>query len=273
MENLFEKINETTEFLKNKTKVRPKIAIILGTGLGDLVNNCEIIDSISYNEIPNFVVSTVESHVGRLIFGKISEKEVVIMQGRFHIYEGYTPYEITFPVRVFKALGVENLLISNAAGGLNGSFNKGDLMVITDHINFMGVNPLIGKNDDRLGVRFPDMCETYKKDLIKKALEIGKEKKLPMQKGVYVAVTGPNLETSAEYRMFRRIGADAVGMSTIPEAIVGVHSNLNVFAISIITDLCQTDEIVPVELSEIVETANRASKDLTTLMVEFVKSI
>lgn len=226
---------------------------------------------IDYVTIPHFATSTVESHKGKLLFGTLSGKSVVAMQGRFHYYEGYTMRQITFPVRVMKFLGVRSLLISNAAGALNPLFQKGDVMIICDHINLLGDNPLIGPNDDSLGPRFPDMSEPYSRKLIALAEECGLDLKIKLQKGVYAALTGPNLETRAEYRFLRTIGADAVGMSTVPEVIVAVHMGMEVLGFSILTDECFPDALKPVTLEEVIAVATSAEPKMTAVMKEVVK--
>ena len=264
------KIDEAVKFLRTKTSAQPAIGIILGTGLGGLVKDIEIETVVDYGDIPHFPVSTVESHKGKLIFGKLGGKNIVAMQGRFHFYEGYTMQQVTFPVRVMKFLGVNTLLISNAAGGMNPLFTKGDIMLITDHINLLGDNPLIGPNDDELGPRFPDMTEPYTKELIVLAEKVALELKIRVQKGVFVAVSGPNLETRAEYRFLRGIGADVVGMSTVPEVIVAVHQSMRVLGFSIMTDECFPDALKPVSLQEVIAVANEAEPKLTAIMKEVV---
>lgn len=266
MEDLKAKIEEAGHFLSGKTKIRPKVGIILGTGLGKLAEEIETESVISYEDIPHFPISTVEGHAGRLIFGKIGPKPVMAMQGRFHYYEGYSMKQITFPVRVMKHLGADTLLVSNACGGMNPLYTPGDIMLISDHINLLGDNPLIGRNDDSLGARFPDMSEPYTKELIELAEKIALEEKIKVQKGVYVAVSGPNLETRAEYRFLRAIGADVVGMSTIPEVIVAVHSSMRVLGLSVVTDACFPDALKPVNIQEILKVAAEAEPKLTLLM-------
>ncbi len=270
---MLEKIAKTADFIRSKTQLRPQIAIVLGTGLGGLVDEIEIVDSIPYSDIPNFPVSTVKGHQGRLIFGRLSGKDVVAMQGRFHFYEGYTMQEVTFPFRVFKNLGIEMLLLSNAAGGMNKNFKVGDIMFINDHINLMGTNPLIGKNYDELGPRFPDFSEPYDHKLLETALGAAKDLNIPVHQGVYVAMSGPTFETPAEYRYVRIIGGDAVGMSTVPEAIVARHSSMKVFAVSIITDLGGMDEVVAVSHEEVIEAANKAEPKMTAIIKELLKRI
>ncbi len=275
MKDLKIRIQETVNYLRTDAgiKNKPEIAIILGTGLSALGEKIQNKKSITYSRIPNFPVSTVPGHKGELVFGKIANREVVVMEGRFHYYEGYSPQEITYPVRVMRALGARFLIISNAAGGMNPYFNPGDLMIIEDHINLMGINPLIGPNDDSLGPRFPDMSQPYDKKLIAIAEEIALEEKIKVHKGVYVALTGPNLETRAEYRFLRTIGADAVGMSTVPEVIVGVHAGFRIFGISVITDKCLPDALKPVDFKEILETANRTEPILTRLIYKIIPRI
>jgi purine-nucleoside phosphorylase len=270
MSTLREQIQETLSFLRTKNHSNPTVGIILGTGLGGLVKEIKIETVIDYSEIPHFPVSTVESHKGKLIFGTLGGKNIVAMQGRFHYYEGYTMQQVTFPVRVMKFLGVKTLLISNAAGGMNPLFIKGDIMLIADHINLLGDNPLIGLNDDELGPRFPDMSEPYSKELIALAEKTALDLKIRLQKGVFIAVSGPNLETRAEYRFLRGVGADAVGMSTVPEVIVAVHQSMNVLGFSIMTDECFPDALKPVSLQEVIAVANEAEPKLTAIMKEVV---
>ncbi|HHJ53621.1 MAG TPA: purine-nucleoside phosphorylase [Caldithrix abyssi] len=268
-----EKINEAVQFLKPQLGRKPRVGIILGTGLGDLVSEIKVEKEVPYEQIPHFPVSTVESHAGKLIIGELGGKAIVAMQGRFHYYEGYDMKQITFPVRVMAVLGIEYLLISNAAGGLNPQFRKGDLMLIDDHINLLGDNPLIGPNLDDFGPRFPDMSEPYSRQLIEIAEQAALDLKIKVQKGVFIAVPGPNLETRAEYRFMRTAGADAVGMSTIPEVIVAVHMGLKVLGISVITDLCFPDALEPAVVEEIIATANQAQPKLTAVMKEVVNRI
>lgn len=264
-------IDETLRFIRSKTGSKPPVGIILGTGLGGLVKEIKAVTVIDYADIPNFPVSTVESHHGKLIFGTLSGKSIVAMQGRFHKYEGYTLQQVTFPVRVMKFLGVKSLLISNAAGALNPFFRRGDVMIMADHINLLGDNPLIGRNDDSLGPRFPDMSEPYSRELIAIAEQAALDLKISVRKGVYVAMTGPMLETAAEYRFLRMIGADAVGMSTVPEDIVAVHMGLKVLGFSILTDECFPDALVPVTLNEVIKVANKAEPKMTAIMKEVVR--
>jgi purine-nucleoside phosphorylase len=263
---LLNQIRQSASAIRAKTKWTPEIAIILGTGLGNLTKKVKKEAEFDYSKIPNFPVSTVQSHAGKLLFGTLSGKKVVVMEGRFHCYEGYTPQEVTFPLRVLKELGAKTLVVSNAAGGLNLNYRKGDLMLIEDHINFMGVNPLIGPNDERVGPRFPDMYEPYSARLAGLAEEAARQKKISLRRGIYVGVLGPNLETRAEYRMLRQWGADVVGMSTVPEVIVGVHMGMEVLGVSIVTDLCDPDNLHPCDIKEIIKTANEAGPKLDALI-------
>lgn len=269
---MIEKINEATSYIQGQTDFSPEFGIILGTGLGGLIQEIEIQKEINYGDIPHFPVSTVESHQGRLIFGLLAGRKVVAMQGRFHYYEGYTMAQVTFPVRVLKLLGIKRLLVSNAAGGLNKGYKISELMVLGDHINLLPENPLTGPNLDSFGVRFPDMLEAYDPEMRKKALEIAKEKQLNVHEGVYVSVSGPNLETPAEYNFLSIIGADAVGMSTVPEVIVARQMDIPVFAISVITDLCFEGQLKHVTVEEVIAAAQKAEPSLTLLMKELVKS-
>jgi purine-nucleoside phosphorylase len=264
-------IRESIEYIKHRIgDFNPEIGIILGTGLGGLVNEMEVEHQLMYSNIPNFPISTLEFHSGKLIFGTLSGKKVVCMQGRLHYYEGYNMKQITFPVRVMKMLGIQKLFVSNASGALNPDFRKGDLMVIEDHINLQPDNPLIGTNDEEFGPRFPDMSAPYQKDMIDKALEIAKQKNITCHKGVYVSVTGPNLETKAEYKFLRIIGGDAVGMSTVPEVIVANHMGLPVFAISVLTDEGFPETLKPVSVEEIIKIAMEAEPKMTTVLKELI---
>jgi purine-nucleoside phosphorylase len=271
MTELFDQIQQATQAIRAKWSGRPRVGVILGTGLGGLTEEIEAEASLAYGDVPHFPVPTVQSHAGRLVCGKLAGQSVVAMEGRFHFYEGYSLKQITLPVRVMKALGCEALIVSNACGGMNPQFAKGDLMVIEDHINLMGDNPLIGKNDDRLGVRFPDMCRPYDRELIAKARRIALEEKIVCHQGVFVAVPGPCLETRAEYRYLRGIGADVVGMSTVPEVIVGVHSGMRNLGLSVITDLCLPDALEPVKLEDVIAVANAAEKKLRVLVRRVVQ--
>ncbi len=270
--DILEKLKEAYEYLKKQTNSRPKVGIILGTGLGGLVKEIQVEKQIPYNFIPHFPISTVESHFGMMIFGKIGEIDVVAMQGRFHFYEGYSMQQITFPLRILKLLGTETLFISNAAGGLNPAYQKGDLMIIDDHINLQNSNPLIGPNRNEFGPRFPDMSAPYDKSLITNAREFAQANNITAHTGVYIAVTGPNLETRAEYRFLRQIGGDVVGMSTVPEVIVANHMGLRTFAISVITDECNPDTLVPVKVEEIIKVATEAEPNLTKILKYLIVS-
>lgn len=268
-----EKIREAVEYIKSKCDLKPQVGVILGTGLGGLVEQVEIDCEIPYDEIPHFPVSTVESHHGRLLLGTLEGKSVIVMQGRFHYYEGYNMKQVTFPVRVMKLIGIKQLLVSNAAGGLNPKFQVSDLMIINDHINLFPENPLTGANFDQLGPRFPDMSEPYSRDLIKKGLEICQGLDANIHQGVYAAVTGPNLETPAEYKYLQIIGADAIGMSTVPEVIVARHMDIPVFATSVITDLCYPGAIEKVSVEKIIAAAGIAEPKLTELFSRLVASL
>jgi purine-nucleoside phosphorylase len=270
MLELHEQIEAAKAAIQARWKGRPRVGIILGTGLGGLVEEIAVEAALPYGEIPHFPEATSPTHAGRLVCGQLGGQAVLAMEGRFHYYEGYSLQEITLPVRVMKALGCEILLVSNACGGMNPQFAKGDLMVIEDHINLMGDNPLIGKNDDRLGPRFPDMCYPYDRALIALARRIALEEKIVLHQGVFVAVPGPNLETRAEYRFLRGIGADVVGMSTVPEVLVGVHSGLRNVGLSVITDMCLPDALAPTNLPDIIATANAAEKKLRVLVRRIV---
>src|SRR6478735_2197721 len=266
MHGLYDKVQTASAFIKKAWPAPPHAGIILGTGLGSLVTQIEEEASLEYEEIPHFPRSTAIGHRGRLVCGRLSGLPVLAMEGRFHMYEGYPLDQITLPVRVMKALGAKLLVVSNACGGMNPYYRGGDIMLIEDHINLMGANPLIGINDDRLGPRFPDMCEPYCKKLTARALEIARRENIVAHQGVFVAVSGPNLETRAEYRFLRQIGADVVGMSTVPEVIVAVHAKMRVMGVSVITDVCLPDALEPVSLAEIVATATEAEKQLRRLV-------
>ena len=267
---MLEKIKETAQFIAEKSNFKPDVGIILGSGLGGLVNKIDIMHSLPYSEIKNFPVSTVKGHGSNLIFGTLNGVKIVAMQGRFHFYEGYSMQDVTFPVRVMKFLGIKKLVLSNAAGGMNSKFKVGDLMIIDDHINLMGVNPLIGKNIDELGPRFPDMGEPYDKIMISKAKEIAAKNNFRCHVGVYAAVTGPTFETRAEYKYIHTIGADAVGMSTVPEVIVARHMSLPCFAISIITDMGGTDIPEVITHDEVLKVAAAAEIKMTQLISELI---
>jgi purine-nucleoside phosphorylase len=264
---------ETMEYIRRYYQGSVEIGIVLGTGLGRLAESIEKEVQLAYNFIPHFPISTVESHFGRLIFGTLGGKKVVAMQGRFHYYEGYTMYQITYPIRIMKLLGAHTLLLSNAAGAVNLTYKLGDLMIIRDHINLLPENPLRGINLDQFGPRFPDMSQPYDRNLIAKAKSIAQNLGIPVQEGVYAAVQGPNLETAAEYRYLRIIGADVVGMSTVPECIVANHMGMRVFAMSIVTDIGDPDNLKPVSLEEIIQVANQAEPKLTQIFTELVRSL
>jgi purine-nucleoside phosphorylase len=270
---MLEQIRFTTEHIKKAVPFVPETGIILGTGLGGLVKEIDIKYSLPYESIPNFPVSTVEGHSGKLIFGVLGGKNIVAMQGRFHYYEGYDMKQVTFPVRVMKFLGIKHLFVSNASGGVNPDFEIGDLMILDDHVNLFPTNPLLGRNEDSLGPRFPDMSEPYDHKLIAKAKEIAKANNIKVQVGTYAGVSGPCLETPAEYRYIRNIGADAVGMSTVPEVIVARHMGIPCFAISIITDLGVPGKIVKVTHDDVQSVASQAEPKMTLIMRELVKAM
>ena len=268
---MLENIQQTTLYIKNRIgDFEPEVGIILGTGLGGLVTEIDVEKQLMYSNIPDFPISTLEFHSGKLIFGMLAGKKVVAMQGRLHYYEGYTMQQITFPVRVMKMLGIKTLFVSNASGSLNPDFKKGDLMIIEDHINLQPHNPLIGRNEAELGPRFPDMSEPYQHDLIENALKIASTNNIICHKGVYVAVTGPNLETRAEYKYLRIIGGDAVGMSTVPEVIVANHMGLPVFAISVLTDEGFPEILQPVSVEEILAVAQEAEPKMTLILKKLI---
>ncbi len=267
---MLKKVEETRDFILGKIDYQPEFGIILGTGLGGLVDEIEIDTILAYKDIPNFPLSTVFGHEGRLIFGRLSGKTIVAMQGRFHFYEGYSMEEVTFPVRVMKLLGIKLLIVSNASGGMNPEFGIGDLMFISDHINLMP-NPLIGKNEERLGVRFPDMSEPYDLRILHAAQRIARKAGINVHEGVYVGVTGPTFETPAEYQYLRIIGGDAVGMSTVPEVIVARHMELAVFAVSIISDLGIKGKIVEISHEDVIEAANAAQPKMSLIIKELLK--
>lgn len=270
---MLETIKESYDYIRSRTKVEPSIGIILGTGLGGLVKEINVIDEIPYQEIPNFPVSTVQSHSGKLIFGELGGKHVVAMQGRFHFYEGYTMKEVTFPVRVMKYLGIQRLFVSNASGGVNPDFEIGEIMILDDHINLFPAHPLIGKNFDELGPRFPDMSEPYDHKMIQLAKEIAAENNIRVATGTYAGLTGPTLETPAEYKYVHAIGADAVGMSTVPEVIVARHMEIPCFAISIITDLGVPGKIQEVSVEDVIAVANKQEPKMTKIMKELISRV
>ena len=259
-------MQEAARTVRSHWQGTPSVGLVLGTGLGALAREIETKAAIPYPEIPYFPRSTVESHRGQLVCGSLAGHSVIAMEGRFHLYEGYTPSQVTFPIRVMKELGCQLLVVSNASGGLNPQFEKGDLIVIEDHINLLGLNPLIGPNDDRLGPRFPDLIEPYDRTLQNLALQVALELNIVAHRGVYVAVTGPNLETRAEYRFLRAIGADVVGMSTVPEVLVAIHAGLKVLGFSIVTDMCLPDALHPVKIEDILAVANQAEAKLRMIV-------
>jgi purine-nucleoside phosphorylase len=262
----WEHVQQASRMVRAHWPGEPRVGLVLGTGLGALAREIEAEATIPYPEIPFFPKSTVESHKGQLVCGQLAGHSVIAMEGRFHLYEGYSPWQVTFPIRVMRELGCQLLIVSNAAGGLNPLCSKGDLIVIEDHINMMGLNPLIGPNDDRLGPRFPDLIEPYDRELQNLALKVAIEQNIVAHRGVYVAVVGPNLETRAEYRFLRGIGADVVGMSTVPEVLVAVHAGIKVLGFSIITDMCLPDALHPVRIEDIIAVANEAEAKLRTVV-------
>jgi purine-nucleoside phosphorylase len=271
--SLFDRIQEAAGVVRRGSKLRPDVAIVLGTGLGGLAAEIEIEAAVPYEEIPGFPLSTVESHAGRLLLGHLGKRPVVAMQGRFHLYEGYDLAAVTFPVRVMQALGARFLFASNACGGMNPLWSPGDLVLLSDHINLLGDNPLIGANDERLGPRFPDMSAPYDPGLRALARAAALELGITLREGVYVAVPGPNLETRAEYRMLRMMGADVVGMSTVPEVVVAVHAGMRTLGISIITDQCLPDALEPADIGRIIATAGRAEPSLTRLIASLAERV
>jgi purine-nucleoside phosphorylase len=273
MQELKKKLEEAGDFVKKTIKSNPTVGIILGTGLGALSKEIKEKRELPYTNIPYFPRPTVMTHAGNLVFGQIGNKQIVAMEGRFHYYEGYSMKEVTFPVRVLKALGIKILIVSNAAGGMNPEFQAGDLVLITDHINLMGDNPLIGPNEDDLGPRFPDMSQPYSRRLITLAEAIALKERIRIKKGVYVAVAGPNLETAAEYRFLRGIGADMVGMSTVPEVIVASHAGLEVLGLSCITDECLPDALKPADIKEIIKIASKSEPVMTKLIKGFITGL
>lgn len=272
-DGLLERVEEAAGFVRGQAPEAPDVAIILGTGLGNFAKKIRSAVTLSYRDIPHFPQSTAPSHASRLALGLVGKRRVVAMEGRFHCYEGYSAQDVAFPVRVMRRLGARVLILSNAAGGLNPEYRKGDLVVIEDHINLMGVNPLIGANEDRLGLRFPDMSEPYSRRLVALAEQAGRELGLAVRAGVYVGVTGPNLETRAEYRFMRQIGADLVGMSTVPEVLAGVHAGFEILALSVVTDVCLPDSLVPVSIEEVIRVANEAGPKLDRLVEAVVSAL
>lgn len=273
VETFRKKRDEALAYIQSQTDSEPNYLLILGTGLGQLADEMNIEIEIPYNNIPHFPVSTVESHAGKLLFGELGGKQVVAMQGRFHYYEGYTMQQIAFPVRVLKANGADTLLVSNACGGMNPNYRRGDIMLINDHINFLGDNPLIGPNDDELGPRFPDMSEPYTERLIEIARNVALENAIHMHEGIYIAVSGPMLETRAEYRYLRILGADVVGMSTVPEVITAVHMGMDVLGISVITDECFPEALEPVNMEDILEAASMAEPNMTKVIIGVLEKL
>ncbi|HKP48462.1 MAG TPA: purine-nucleoside phosphorylase [Gemmatimonadales bacterium] len=270
---LFDRIQEAAAVVRGRSPLEPEVGIILGTGLGGLADEISVDASIPYESLPGFPLSTVESHAGRLLLGRMGKRPVVAMQGRFHRYEGYGLAEVTFPVRVMRALGAQTLVVSNACGGMNPLWEPGDLVLLSDHINLLGDNPLIGANDDRLGPRFPDMSDPYDAELRALTRTLAADLGIRLREGVYVAVPGPNLETRAEYRMLRAMGADVVGMSTVPEVIVASHAGMRTVGISIITDQCLPDALEPANIERIIDTAKRAEPSLTRLIARLVERL
>jgi purine-nucleoside phosphorylase len=271
--NLLQRLNETSAYIKSKYKDQSTIGVVLGSGLGNFTQEMNIDFEIDYSELPHFPVTTVKGHSGKLIFGKMADKNVVVMAGRFHYYEGYTTQQVAYPIRVMKMLGVKTLLISNAAGGVNANFKVGDMMIITDHISLFTVNPLLGKNEDEIGTRFPDMSEPYSKAIISKAKSIANNFGYDVKEGVYCGVTGPTFETRAEYKLIKAVGGDAVGMSTVQEVIAAVHTGMKVFAMSIITDLGIRDEDNIITHEEVLAAASEAEPKMTVIFKELVKQI
>nr|WP_310992885.1 purine-nucleoside phosphorylase [Aequorivita sp. S2608]MDS1298421.1 purine-nucleoside phosphorylase [Aequorivita sp. S2608] len=266
-------IEEAADFLKERGFNQPEVGIILGTGLGKIINNLEIEAEVSYNHIPNFPTATVEFHKGKLIFGTLEGKKVVVMQGRFHIYEGYSLRDVTFPVRVMQLLGIKKLLVSNASGAINLNFKKGEIMLIDDHINLQGGSPLAFRGVEKMGERFVDMSAPYDTEMNKKLEKIASDKNITLHKGVYASVVGPQLETRAEYRYLKIIGADAVGMSTVPEVIVANHLQIPVIAVSVLTDECDPEKLKPVDIADIMASAEKAEPNMITLFTELIKQI
>jgi purine-nucleoside phosphorylase len=273
MSNVLDRLSETTRYIQSIYPARPVVGIVLGSGLGNLTDEIQVEQEIDYDDIPHFPVATVEGHHGKLIFGSINEKKVVAMAGRFHFYEGYTAEEVAYPIRVMKFLGIEHLLISNAAGGVNPEMKVGDLMIIKDHISLFAINPLLGKNELSLGPRFPDMSEPYSKELMKKAKSIAKDLDITIRKGVYAGVTGPTFETRAEYKLLHTLGADAVGMSTVQEVIVARHMGLPVFAMSVITDIGIRDEENIITHEEVLAAAKEAEPKLTSIFSALIAAL
>ena len=270
---MIKQIQKTTDYLQEKGFDNPEIGIILGTGLGQLIDEIEVLKEVSYNHIPNFPTATVEFHKGKLIYGLLEGKKVIVMQGRFHLYEGYTLQDVTYPIRIMDKLGIKTLLVSNAAGAINLNFSKGELMLIEDHINLQGSSPLAFKGVSKLGERYADMSQPYDKEINNKLQSIAKTNNITLHKGVYASVVGPQLETRAEYKMLKIIGADAVGMSTVPEVIVANHLKLKAAAVSVLTDECDPNNLKPVDIAEIIAMAEKAEPDMITLFKELIKGL
>ncbi|HEU4929838.1 MAG TPA: purine-nucleoside phosphorylase [Candidatus Krumholzibacteria bacterium] len=271
MHGLYERIEQAAAFVRTRAKTRPRFGLVLGTGLGDLADAMDVEAVVPFAEIPHFVRSTAEGHKGNLVLGSLGGKPVASMQGRLHYYEGYSMEDVTFPIRVLRALGADELVVFNAVGGMSPHLDLGDLVVVTDHINLMGDNPLIGWNDDRLGDRFPDMSEPYSRARRELAERVALELGTPLRRAVLVAVAGPNLETAAEYRFLARIGADVVGMSMVPENLVAIHARMNVLGICVVTDLCKADSLEAADISKIIATANAAEPKLRAFVIEYLK--
>jgi purine-nucleoside phosphorylase len=271
--SVIQQLQETAAFIRNQTATTPTVGIVLGSGLGNFTAEIKVETEISYSDIPHFPVSTVEGHSGKLIIGELGGKKVVAMAGRFHFYEGYTPQQVIYPIRVMKALGVETIFISNAAGGTNKDWKVGDLMIIRDHISFFAINPLLGKNEDELGPRFPDMSEPYAAELISKAKAIANRLSIPVHTGIYFGVTGPTFETRSEYQLIKTLGGDAVGMSTVQEVIAAAHSGVKVFAMSVITDIGIRDEENVITHEEVLQAANDAEPKLTAIFTQLIQEL
>jgi purine-nucleoside phosphorylase len=271
--DLLQQLNETTAYIKTKYNHQPFIGVVLGSGLGNFTKEMQVEHEIDYSELPHFPVSTVKGHTGKLIFGKMNDKHVIVMAGRFHFYEGYTVQQVVYPIRVMKMLGVKTVLLSNAAGGVHADFKVGDMMIISDHISMFTINPLLGKNEDELGTRFPDMSEPYSKELISKAKSIAQDLGYDIKEGVYCGVTGPTFETHAEYKLIKAMGADAVGMSTVQEVIAAVHAGMKVFAMSIITDLGIRDDDNIITHEEVLAAANEAEPKMTAIFKELIRVV
>lgn len=273
MIDLKQRIAEATGAIRRRSSFVPQVGIVLGTGLGGLSARIDRAASIPYEEIPHFARTTTSTHRGELVLGTLQGKPVAVLEGRFHLYEGYSPDQITFPIRVLRALGAGILIVSNASGGIHGSYRRGDLVLIEDHLNLMGVNPLIGSNDESIGPRFPDMCDCYDRELLAVAEGAARRADIPIRRGVYAAMTGPNLETRAEYRMLRTLGADLIGMSTVPEVIAAVHAGFRILGVSVVTDLCVPEQLQPATLAEIVASAKAAEPRLCSLIEGVISTL